>query len=275
MILLKREEFYISWLSFLIVASLFSTGLHYFYGKNIYFIAAWGIQILMLLFFHSKIKQGSRKSLLFYPFSGIISIFFLIKLIIPYLTYTIDDFLKKTDSFILKHDVSFYLKTYIPDDFKIFFGGSFILFLLSIILVFFYYSLKVSLYKTQRFFNGFFSLMGISFILMLFFPLKEKNIILSNIHHYNFLKNINYEIFIHSFSLFCGSIISIAFYIFLSLIRDNKFYSFLFLPIMAFLYFSLFYLNISYISYFITNLFIALLFFYMIGDGFKKFSYNT
>lgn len=110
MIILKREESYLSWLSFLIIATLFSTGLHYFYSKNIYHIAIWIIQILMLFYFHSKIKQGSQKSFLFYPFSALLSAGALATLTFPELNYSIEKYIKVADSHFLIKPVFFILK---------------------------------------------------------------------------------------------------------------------------------------------------------------------
>lgn len=278
MIILKREESYLSWLSFLIIATLFSTGLHYFYSKNIYHIAIWIIQILMLFYFHSKIKQGSRKSFLFYPFSALLSAGALAVLIFPELNYSIEKYLKIADSYILVKPVSFYIKDIIPMEFS---GLLILSFLCSSIIVFgslIFYFLKSSLYKTQRFFNGFFSLTGLYFIIMLFFPLTStKDVQFSHIP--DSIKQVINDKAIHtlssSFHLFSGLLFCLSLYTLLSLFRDNRKSSIMVIPFLLFLSFSLFYFNFIYLSVFIFNIIITVLIFFLAADGFKKFTYNN
>lgn len=277
MIMLKREESYLSWLSFLIIATLFSTGLHYFYSKNIYHIGIWIIQILMLFYFHSKIKQGSRKSFLFYPFSALLSAVALATLTFPELNYSIEKYIKVADSYILTRPVSFYIKDIIPLEFSWVLILSFFFSLVIILGVLVFYFIKSSLYKTQRFFNGFFSLTGLYFMIMLFFPLaKTKNIILSlpnNIKHL-INDNIIHTVFSY-FQLFSGLLFCLFLYTLMSLFRDNRKSSIIVIPFLLFLSFSLFYFNLMHLSVFIFNIIITTLVFFLVADGFKKFTYNN
>jgi len=277
MIILKREESYLSWLSFLIIATLFSTGLHYFYSKNIYHIAIWIIQILMLFYFHSKIKQGSRKSFLFYPFSALLSAGALATLTFPELNYSIEKYIKVADSHFLIKPVFFYIKDIIPLEFSWILILSFFFSLAIVLGILVFYFLKSSLYKTQRFFNGFFSLTGLYFIIMLFFPLtKTKNIVLSLPDNIKYVINNNliHTVFSY-FQLFSGLLFCLSLYTLMSLFRDNKKSSLIAMPFLLFLSFALFYFNLMYLSVFIFNIIITTLIFFLAADGFKKFTYNN